>query len=245
MIIYPAIDIIDGECVRLTKGNYDMKKKYSPDPEAVAMHWKKCGASWLHVVDLDGARTGQLKNLEIAGKIKKTTGLKVQYGGGIRSVESIEAALNAAIDRVILGTGILKNKGFLETVTQNYPGRFIISLDFDSTGKIYTHGWQSGTGLNIFEYFKDNKTFGIDEFIITNISRDGTLTGTDTKIIEKVLKLSSAKFIVAGGVTDISDIIKLKKLERQGVSGVIIGKALYEETINIKEAIAAAKGGLV
>ncbi|MBM3700479.1 MAG: 1-(5-phosphoribosyl)-5-[(5-phosphoribosylamino)methylideneamino]imidazole-4-carboxamide isomerase [Actinobacteria bacterium] len=244
MIIYPAIDIIDGECVRLTKGNYELKKKYSPDPEAVAMQWKKCGAEWLHVVDLDGARTGALKNLEIVGKIKKTTGLKVQYGGGIRSIESIDTALNMAIDRVILGTAILKNKDFLGTVCKNYQGRFIISLDFDSTGKIYAHGWQSGTGLNIFKYFKENKIFGTDEFIITNISRDGTLSGTDTKIIEKVLKLSNAKFIVAGGVTDISDIIKLKKLEVQGVSGVIIGKALYEETIDIKDAIAAAKGEL-
>ncbi len=243
MIIYPAIDIINGECVRLTKGNYDLKKKYSPDPEAVAMRWKNCGAAWLHIVDLDGAKTGQLKNLEIAAKIKKTTGLKVQYGGGIRSVESIEAALSMEIDRVILGTGILEDNDFLEKVCQNYLGRFIISLDFDNEGKIYAHGWQSKTDLNIFKYFTDNKFLKIDEFIITDISRDGTLTGTDTEIIEKVLNLSSAKFIVAGGVTNISDIIELKKLESQGVSGVIIGKALYEETINLKDALAVAEGG--
>jgi phosphoribosylformimino-5-aminoimidazole carboxamide ribotide isomerase len=243
MIIYPAIDIINGECVRLTKGNYDMKKKYFSDPVAVAMHWKQCGAAWLHLVDLDGARTGELKNLEIAGKIKKATGLKVQYGGGIRSLESIEAALDTGVDRVILGTSILEDKGFLGTVCQNYTGRFIVSLDFDSTGKIYTHGWQSKTDFNIFKYFKDNKIIKIGEFIITNISRDGTLTGTDTKIIKKVLNLSSAKFIVAGGVTNISDIIELKKLEQQGVSGVIIGKALYEETINIKDALEVAEGG--
>ncbi|MBN1298520.1 MAG: 1-(5-phosphoribosyl)-5-[(5-phosphoribosylamino)methylideneamino]imidazole-4-carboxamide isomerase [Actinobacteria bacterium] len=244
MIIYPAIDIINGECVRLVRGDYSQKKKYSSDPVKVAIEWKKCGAEWLHVVDLDGAKTGELKNLDTAADIKKKTGLKIQYGGGIRDIASAGKVLNAGIDRIILGTGVLEDAGFLKNVFNTYKKRFILSLDFDSSGKLYKHGWQSETSFNIFDYLSEINIDAIKEVIITSISKDGTLNGPDTGIIEKILKISRFKLIIAGGISKIEDIIKLKSIEKYGISGAIIGKALYEGRLDLREAIMIAEGNL-
>jgi phosphoribosylformimino-5-aminoimidazole carboxamide ribotide isomerase len=242
MIILPAIDIIDGEAVRLTRGDFESKKKYSGDPVKTALIWKEKGAQWLHIVDLDGAKYGICKNLQIAAKIKEKTGLKVEYGGGIRDIKMLKEVLNTGIDRAILGTKVLEDRALLKEAGLMFGNRLIVSLDFSSAGIIYKDGWQKETQLNIFDHSASLKTEGISEIIITNISRDGTLSGPDIGLIEKVLQKSGLNLIIAGGITTVDDIKKLKDLKNPAITGAIIGKALYEGTISLEEAILAAEG---
>jgi phosphoribosylformimino-5-aminoimidazole carboxamide ribotide isomerase len=241
MVILPAIDIIKGNCVRLTKGDFKSSKKYFNDPVAVAEMWESMGASWLHVVDLDGARAGFPENLGIAAKIKSKTGLKVEFGGGIRRIKVMDEVIAAGMDRAIIGTAALEDRNFLDSAMEKYKEKIIISVDFDSKGIIYTRGWQQGTPYSIEEFLPLLKHSGINEIIITNITKDGTLSGPDTRLIRKVLDVSGLDLIIAGGITCIEDIKKLKKLESRGVTGVIIGKALYEEKISLIEAIDAGR----
>jgi phosphoribosylformimino-5-aminoimidazole carboxamide ribotide isomerase len=242
MIIFPAIDIIKGETVRLTRGDFDSRKRYSSDPVKTALVWKEKGAQWLHIVDLDGAKYGFCKNLRIAEEIKEKTGLKVEYGGGIRDMQILKEVLNNGIDRAILGTKVLEDSVLLKKATSMFGNRLIVSLDFSSTGKIYKDGWQKETQLNIFDHAATLKSEGISEIIITDISRDGTLSGPDIGLIEEVLQKSGLNLIIAGGVTTVDDIKKLKDLKNPAITGVIIGKALYEGTISLEEALLAAEG---
>jgi phosphoribosylformimino-5-aminoimidazole carboxamide ribotide isomerase len=242
MIILPAIDIIDGEAVRLTRGDFESKKKYSGNPVETALIWKEKGAQWLHIVDLDGAKYGKCKNLQIAVQIKEKTGLKVEYGGGIRDMQMLTEVLSTGIDRAILGTKVLEDRALLRKANSMFGNRLIVSLDFSSSGIIYKDGWQKETELNIFEHAASLKSEGISEIIITNISRDGTLSGPDIGLIEKVLQKSRLNLIIAGGITTADDIRKLKDLNNPAITGVIIGKALYEGTISLEEAILAAEG---
>jgi phosphoribosylformimino-5-aminoimidazole carboxamide ribotide isomerase len=242
MIIFPAIDIINGEAVRLTRGDFESKKIYSGDPVKTALIWKEKGAQWLHIVDLDGAKDGICKNLQTAAKIKEKTGLKVEYGGGIRNIQMLKKVLNTGIDRAILGTKVLEDKSLLKEAGPMFGKRLIASLDFSSTGIIYKDGWQKETQLNIFDQAASLKSEGISEIIITDISRDGTLAGPDISLIEKVLKISCLNLIIAGGITTVNDIKTLKGLNNPAITGVIIGKALYEGTLSLEEALLAAEG---
>jgi len=242
MIIFPAIDIIDGETVRLTRGDFGSRKRYSGDPVKTALIWKEKGAQWLHIVDLDGAKYGVCKNLQIAAKIKEKTGLKVEYGGGIRDMQILKEVLNTGIDRAILGTKVLEDSALLKEASSMFGNRLIVSLDFSSTGKIYKDGWQKETHLNIFDHAASLKSEGISEIIITDISRDGTLSGPDIGLIEEVLQKSGLNLIIAGGITTVDDIKKLKDLKNPAITGVIIGKALYEGTISLEEALLTAEG---
>jgi phosphoribosylformimino-5-aminoimidazole carboxamide ribotide isomerase len=237
MLVIPAIDIIDGECVRLFKGNFNLKKSYSTNPVEVAQKWKEMGAEWLHIIDLDGAKYGAVKNLKTAIDIRSITGLRIEFGGGIRDLKNLDLVTGSGIDRAIIGTRLLEDESFFEKLVKEYAGKFIISIDFDSEGFIYKNGWQSKTALNVFDFASVLERNGIKEIIVTNISRDGTLSGVDTGPIERLLQSSGLRLIVAGGVLDIYDISKLKSIEKKGITGVIIGKALYEDRINLKEAI--------
>jgi phosphoribosylformimino-5-aminoimidazole carboxamide ribotide isomerase len=181
MIILPAIDIIDGEAVRLTRGDFESKKKYSGNPVETALIWKEKGAQWLHIVDLDGAKYGKCKNLQIAVQIKEKTGLKVEYGGGIRDMQMLKEVLSTGLDRAILGTKVLEDRDLLRKANSMFGNRLIVSLDFSSSGIIYKDGWQKETELNIFEHAASLKSEGISEIIITNISRDGTLRKSASK----------------------------------------------------------------
>jgi phosphoribosylformimino-5-aminoimidazole carboxamide ribotide isomerase len=241
MLIIPAIDLIEGSCVRLTEGNYNLKKKYSDDPVAIARKWEKSGAKWLHIVDLDGAKTGSMENLEIAADIKNKTGLRIQYGGGVRSIDRLELVLNRGIDRAILGTSAIENKEFFKKAVESAGKRCILSIDFDSNGVIYKQGWQKDTDLNVFSFLPELKEFNIKEIIITNISRDGTLKGLDMELINRILSISPIKLIIAGGISSDKDIIELKALENKGIGGIIIGKALYEGRIDLRNAINLAQ----
>ncbi|MEA2016054.1 MAG: 1-(5-phosphoribosyl)-5-[(5-phosphoribosylamino)methylideneamino]imidazole-4-carboxamide isomerase [Actinomycetota bacterium] len=244
MIIIPAIDLIDGCCVRLTRGKFDSKKKYSEDPVRVARKWRKEGAEWLHLIDLDGARTGKLKNVKIISEIKKRINIKIQYGGGVRDSAAIEKVLKEGADRIILGTAVIENKNFLDRSITGYRERVVLSLDYGRDGIIFKNGWQKDAGIKIFEIIKEAEDLGAEEVIVTDISRDGTLEGINIDFLKKILKSSRLKFIIAGGIGSIDDIINLKKIGSTGIMGVIVGKALYEgkDKINLKKAIRIGMG---
>lgn len=243
MIVFPAIDIIDGQCVRLTRGDFDQKKKYFDDPVKVAQKWKDRGAEWIHIIDLDGARTGKISNLSIAAGIKDKLGVKVQYGGGIRDQKSIEKVLSKGIDRAILGTRAIEDNDFLESCFNKYGKRIILSLDYGKNGTIYKNGWQKRSSENIFDFLKKLGIMKMKEIITTDIDRDGTLGGINMDFLKKILLSTDIRFIVAGGIGNIEDIKKLKKLEEYGISGVIAGKALYEGDVlmDLGEAIRVGK----
>ena len=244
MIIIPAIDIIDGQCVRLTKGDFNSKKKYFDDPLKVAAMWKEKGASWIHIIDLDGARTGKVVNLLIAAEIRKRLNVKVQYGGGIRDDKTLGLVLSSGIDRAILGTRAIEDPEFLKENYLKYVDKIILSLDYGQDEKVYKHGWQDESSKKISDFFKELEELGIKEIIITDITRDGTLEGTNTDFLESLVSSSSIRFIIAGGIGSIEDIRRLKNIEDKGVSGIIIGKALYEgdAPIDLSKAIEIGSG---
>lgn len=237
MIVIPAIDIIGGECVRLSRGRFDTKKKYYDDPVQVALKWKAAGASWLHVIDLDGARLGEAKNLGIAKKIKSETGLRLEFGGGIRDFDSLDRVLSCGIDKAILGTKVLEDSGFLKKAAQEYKNRVILSLDFGPDGRILKQGWQKDSGYDIYSFAKRLTNLGIERIIVTDVSRDGMMEGINTGLIQSILEKTGLELIVAGGVTNIKDIVLLKEL---GAWGAIIGKSLYESKIDLAQAIKEA-----
>ena len=239
MIIIPAIDLIDGSCVRLTRGRFDTEKKYYDNPVEAARRWKKEGAEWLHIIDLDGARTGNPENLTVAAKIKQKVDINIQYGGGIRSFKTIRRVLEQGIDRIILGTRAVEDIDFLESSISDYKNRIIPGIDYGRKGTVFKSGWQEKSNTGIFEFVEKIERLNITEVIITDISRDGTLKGVNAGFIRRIIENSGMDFIIAGGIGRIEDIINLKKMENLGISGVIIGKALYEKKakINIKEAI--------
>ena len=237
MLIIPAIDIIEGKCVRLTRGDFNLKKKYHDNPVEIAEIWKNQGATWLHIVDLDGARAGAVKNLNIAQEIKKKLDLKVQYGGGIRDIDTLKSVIEGGIDRAVLGTKVIEDKNFLDVVLRQYWGKTILSLDYERNGIIYKNGWQKATAVNVLDFATELENFGIHEVIVTDISKDGTLESPDFKIVREILKKTSLKLILAGGISSIQDIKAIKCFEKEGISGVIIGKALYEGIIKLDEAI--------
>ena len=241
MEIYPAIDLIEGACVRLTEGRFDTKRKYSDSPVKIALIWKGQGAGWLHIVDLDGAKTGIPKNLDIAVEIKHKTGLKIQYGGGIRNFKTLTHVLSSGIDRAVLGTKAIRDQVFLERCIKVYKDSVILSIDYGRDGAIFVKGWYEKTGNDIFKFIVTLEKLGIKEMIITDISKDGTLAGVDLVFLRKILKNTKIRLIVAGGVTNLEDIINIKKLESNGIIGAIIGKALYEDKINLKDAIKIAR----
>ena len=237
MKVIPAIDIIGGSCVRLTQGKFDTKKSYFPNPVKAAEKWKKEGAEWLHIVDLDGARTGKIKNINIAAEIKKVIDIKVEYGGGIRDTDTLEEVIKSGIDRAILGTKAIEDMNFLKESIENFGDRIILSLDYGKDELIYKNGWQKRTALNVIDLMGELEKLQVKEIIITDISRDGTLEGANFSFIRKILKSSNINLIIAGGISSLDDIINFKRLENEGISGVILGKSLYEGNIDLKKAI--------
>jgi len=237
MEIIPAIDLIDGACVRLYKGDYGKKVKYFDDPVEVAGKWLECGAKWIHLIDLDGARTGFPKNLEIALKIKKKYDALIEYGGGIRSLETLHNVMEAGVDKIIIGTKAIENLESLKEYYIKSKGKIIISLDFGKGNKVFKKGWLLGSDMDLFDFGKKIKDSGINEVIITDISRDGTLEGLNINVIKEFLRKTNLEIYVAGGVSGINDIKNLKEIESYGIKGIIIGKALYEGKINLKEAL--------
>lgn len=233
MQIIPAIDIKNGKCVRLFQGDYHKETIYSSSPIKMAMHWKKWGAEMLHIVDLDGAKIGKPHVIKILKKIIKEVNIPIEIGGGIRNLSVVKKILEIGVKRVILGTVALENIRLLKRLIDLYGENIIVSLDVKN-GKLMKRGWLEKSNFDLIPTVKKLKKIGLKSIIYTDTTRDGTLTEPNYKNIVELRKNTKMKLIVAGGISSIDQI---KKLNRMNVDGVIIGKALYEEKINLMEVI--------
>ncbi len=237
MIVIPAIDLYQGECVRLRHGNLEEKTVYSKDPVAIAKQWVAAGAKRLHVVDLDGAFSGEPQNLDWIIRIKQETKVTVQMGGGLRSLSLIERILRSGIDHVVLGTVVMEEAGLAKTAFQRFQSRIIVALDVKD-GKVAVRGWKDDSGVPAKEALSIVEKLGAQEVIYTDISRDGTLEGVNLKGFSDIMNATGLTIVASGGVTTLQDIVRLKTL---GMPACIVGKAIYEGKIKLAEAIALAQ----
>jgi len=241
MIIFPAIDIKDGLCVRLMQGDPDRATVYGKDPVAVAKHWEAEGAEWLHVVDLDGAFSKQPVNGGIVRAIAESLSIPVQVGGGIRTLENAKSYLSAGVARVILGTAALREPEIVEEACELYPGRIALGLDARD-GLVALEGWKEATrtdALSVVERFKSQALAAV---IYSDIHRDGMQTGVNIEATRRLIEATQIPVIASGGVSTIQDIEKLLPLVALGLLGVITGRAIYEGTLDLREAIARVRG---
>jgi len=237
MIIYPAIDIKDGKCVRLVQGQFNDETIYSNHPVEMARKFEQMGAEYLHVVDLDGARLGEPQNIAIISEMAVKMGIPIQLGGGIRTIEMIEIILCKGIERVILGTSAVKDPDMVKKAVQSFGNNLAVAIDARD-GLVAIEGWAKTSSFTAVGFAKKMEDLGAKTIIYTDISRDGMLSGPNLKAMEEMVKSVGIEVIASGGVTSLEDIINLKEL---GVSGAIVGKALYTGDIKLQEAIAAAK----
>ena len=238
MIIYPAIDILDGKCVRLAKGDYSKKKIYSDDLANIAGDWITNGSKFLHLVDLDGAKSGKPDNLDNILDIRKRyPEVFIQVGGGIRNIETIEKYISYGINRIILGTKILKNKEFIISLNKDVREHIAIDIAIKD-GILCGDGWEKSEEIDISSFIQYLEQKGISMFVITDIRKDGMMQGINQSSITEVLSYISTKAIISGGVTTLKDVKSILALnEYNKIDGMIIGKALYEKRINLAEAI--------
>ncbi len=237
MLIIPAIDLKDGCVVRLFQGKLSEQKIYSRDPVKTAKHWAKQGAQLLHVVDLDGATSGVAKNLKLVKEIVKEVDVPIEFGGGARDQETIKQLISIGIWRVVLGTKAVQDRAFLKQALTAFKDKIIVSVDARD-GKVMIKGWQDASGrLKAYDFCLELKKIGIRQIIFTDTVKDGALVGPNIKDLKALLKATSLEIIASGGVSSLEDIAKLKSLEKFGVAGVIVGKALYEGKFTLKEAL--------
>ncbi len=240
MIIYPAIDIRGGRCVRLTEGRFDSETVFADDPAEMALKWEACGAEYLHLVDLDGALAGASKNLPVIERILHTVKLPVQVGGGIRSLQAIEKLLTLGVSRVIMGSAAVKNPQLVAEACKLYHGHIAVGIDAKN-GEVAIEGWEQGGGVSAVELAKRMAAYGVDKIIFTDISRDGTLTGVNAEATAALARASGVGIIASGGVASLEDIRRLKAVEADGVTGCIIGKAIYTGAVDLPAALALAE----
>ena len=244
MIIFPAIDIRGGKCVRLEEGRFDRETVFAENPLEAARRWVDAGSEWLHIVDLDGARAGQPVNLEVVKKIAETFDVKIQLGGGVRTLESVAAILSSGVQRVILGSVAVRSPELVSQVCAKYGERIVIGIDARN-GEVAVDGWEKSGLLQADELALRMKAAGATRIIYTDISRDGMLTGVNVAATLQLADKSGLKIIASGGVRGMEDIQALQTLTERGVEGVIIGKALYTGAISLKDALRVARGGSV
>ncbi len=237
MEVIPAIDLRSGRCVRLYQGDYAQETVYSDDPLEVALRWQEMGAARLHVVDLDGAAQGEPVNLGVIESIARSLGIPLQMGGGIRDMGAVEKALGIGAGRVVLGTSAVGNPGLVESVCRRFgPDAIIVGVDARD-GLVATRGWRESSDVAAIDLVSRMTALGVRRFVYTDISRDGTMTEPNFQAIEELMKSADAAVIASGGVSTIEH---LRRLAALGVEGAIVGKALYEGAIDLREAIAAA-----
>ncbi|HLF18521.1 MAG TPA: 1-(5-phosphoribosyl)-5-[(5-phosphoribosylamino)methylideneamino]imidazole-4-carboxamide isomerase [Candidatus Omnitrophota bacterium] len=236
MNVIPAIDIKDGKVVRLAQGKFNKVTIYSDDPLSVAHKWKGMGAQWLHVVDLDGAQLGQLKNFDTIANIIESVQIPIQIGGGVRSQDDIARLIDAGASRVILGTKVLEDPDFIRMEIQKWGDRIAVSLDC-SDGKVAKRAWTSTSDVKATDLVKTLEGIGLFCIIYTDISRDGMLSGPNIPAIKEMCEATRIPIIASGGVASLNDIEKLLELSPAGLIGCICGKALYEGTLDLQEAI--------
>lgn len=237
MIIYPAIDIKDGRCVRLVQGKFNDVTVYSDHPVEMALKFEQLGAQYLHVVDLDGARLGEPQNIAAISGMAVKVGIPLQLGGGIRSIEMMEIILCKGIQRVILGTSAVKDPELVKKAVQTFESSLAVAIDAKD-GMVAIEGWAKTSEFTAIGFAKKMEDLGAKIIIYTDISRDGMLKGPNLKAMEDMAKAVNIEVIASGGITNLQDIKNLKEI---GMAGAIVGKALYTGDIDLQEAIAAAK----
>lgn len=237
MLVIPAIDLSEGQCVRLMRGRMEEKTVYSADPPGMARRWKGQGAQVLHIVDLDGAIGGQPSNLDSVAAIVRAVGCVTQLGGGIRTSEDIEAAFSTGVGRVILGTKAGEHLDFLLEALSAYGERIVVSIDARD-GKLASKGWTETTSLDAYEAARRVQDAGCARIVFTDIGQDGTMEGPNLGSLERLLGAVRIPVIASGGVGSIEDLVRISRLG-PGVEGAIVGRALYERRFTLKEAIAA------
>ena len=242
MIIYPAIDIRGGRCVRLTEGRFDAETVFADDPAEMALKWAGMGAEWLHLVDLDGALAGEGKNLPVIKRILECVKIPVQLGGGIRNMAAIDKLLELGVTRVILGSAAVKYPALVEEACKKYPGHIAVGIDAKN-GDVAIEGWGQGSGVAAVELAKKMAVYGVDKIIFTDISRDGMLSGVNAEATAALAKACGVPVIASGGVASLDDIRNLQKVAEDGIAGCIIGKAIYTGAVDLQDALALAKEG--
>jgi phosphoribosylformimino-5-aminoimidazole carboxamide ribotide isomerase len=239
MILYPAIDILGGHAVRLRKGDFDASKVYDQDPLAAARRWVQEGAEHLHMVDLDGARAGHPVNLEHVRRVTAALDVPVQLGGGMRTTEAIAQALAAGVERVILGTAAFTDPDLLErALAEHGPRRVLVSVDVRG-GRVTTAGWTETTAMTAAQVVASLRERGVGELVYTDVDRDGMLEGPDLEEVRTVARAVHGRVVYSGGIGALADLEGLAALGEQSLTGVIVGKALYEERFTVPEARAA------
>jgi phosphoribosylformimino-5-aminoimidazole carboxamide ribotide isomerase len=237
--IFPAVDLKDGRCVRLKQGRMDAVDVYGDDPVAVAARWAADGAAWLHVVDLDGAVGGRPVNREVIERILDRVPIKIQVGGGIRTIEQMAGYLDHGAARVVLGTSVIEQPEVIRQAVARFPGRIVVSLDAKDD-ELYVDGWTRSSGRRVAEVAQQLKLAGVTQLILTDIRRDGMLRGVDLTALRERVAALPLPVIIAGGVSTLDDLAALRRVA--GVNGAIIGKALYTGAIDLKAALDCAQG---
>ena len=232
MKIFPAIDIKDKKCVRLVKGDFNSKTEYEMSPVEQARKYKDYGFKNLHIIDLDGALSGQTVNLDIVKDIVIKCGLKVEIGGGIRNLDSIQKYIDSGAEKVILGSAAIKDKNFLKEACQRFPNKIALGLDAED-GYLSVSGWKENSNQATLDYLKEVNNYGFSRLIYTDINRDGTKQSPNFKETQKVADNSTCPVVISGGVSSINDITKARELNN--IEGIIVGKAIYDGDIKLKE----------
>ena len=236
MKIFPAIDIKDKKCVRLIKGNFDNKTEYEVSPVEQAAKYKKYGFKNLHIVDLDGALTGETLNLDIIEEIASKFDLKIEVGGGIRSIDSIQKYTDVGVEKVILGSAAIKDKNFLKESCEKFPNKIALGLDAKD-GYLSVSGWKENSNQLTLDYLREVNKFGASRLIYTDINRDGMKQSPNFEETSKVAETADCPVIISGGVSSIDDIKKAKELNTKNIEGIIVGKAIYDGDIKLEDLV--------
>jgi phosphoribosylformimino-5-aminoimidazole carboxamide ribotide isomerase len=239
MIIYPAIDMKDGKCVRLVQGDFARVTEFNDDVLDQAKQFEDAGFEWLHMVDLDGAKKGQAVNYHHVENVLKNTSLKVQIGGGVRDMEAIEKLIGYGVSRVVLGTVAIKNFDLVREACKRFPGKIAVGIDAKGN-KVAIQGWVEETDIYVFDLIEKLSDLGVSAIIYTDISKDGLLSGIDESGTRDIASSMSIPLIASGGVSQISDLEAVKSMENIGVEGVIVGRAFYDKKISFQDALNVA-----
>jgi len=234
MKIFPAIDIKDKKCVRLIKGDFENKTEYETSPIDQAKKYQDYGFKDLHIVDLDGALTGRTVNLDIIQEVVSKHDLKIEIGGGVRTLDSIKKYVDAGVDKVILGSAAIKNKEFLKEACEKFKNKIALGLDAKD-GNLSVSGWKENLNIKTIDFLKEVNSFGVSRIIYTDINKDGMKTSPNFEDTIKIAELSNCPVVISGGVSSINDIKKAKDLNNKKIEGIIIGKAIYDGDIKLDE----------
>ena len=236
MKIFPAIDIKDKKCVRLIKGDFEKKTEYATSPVEQAAKYKDHGFKNLHIVDLDGALTGKTVNLDIIQEIVNKYDFQIEIGGGLRNLQSIKQDIEAGAEKVILGSGAIKNKDFLKEACKKFKNKIALGLDAKD-GNLSVSGWKENLNIKTFDFLKEVKDFGVSRIIFTDINRDGMKTSPNFEETIKIAEFANCPVVISGGVSSIDDIKKAKNLNNKKIEGIIVGKAIYDGDIKLDELV--------